>query len=298
MEIKPHSLRAFCAVVETQSLQAASQLVGLSPSAISRIVGQIEQGLGVVLFERSDRRMRPTSPGLELHRKVRELLVLWDHVAQFGRAHPKAVEVVRVAVLSRHAETLVAPAMAHAMSDIGSNIQYKLDLHAQRDFGFSRLARPFDIGFGHLVGDHEGLEKERIGDSALVVVLPRKHALEGKAAIEPADLAGFPIVSLVRDTIINAHVLQNLGPLNPLNIAVEVSHTHVALRMVEEGAGLHITDEWAAARAQGRGCSVVPLRPASAVPIFAFWPKATGKDRMAIATLIERVQALLQDKVR
>jgi DNA-binding transcriptional LysR family regulator len=58
-------LDAFCQVAEALSFTAAGARIGLTPSAISQLVGELEAAVGFRLFDRSTRRVSLTAAGKE-----------------------------------------------------------------------------------------------------------------------------------------------------------------------------------------------------------------------------------------
>ena len=58
-----HELNAFIAVVEAGGFSAAARTTGDSQSAISKAIGAMEKRLGVMLFNRSTRRVTLTDQG-------------------------------------------------------------------------------------------------------------------------------------------------------------------------------------------------------------------------------------------
>ena len=267
-------MRVFCAVIETGSLQAASARVALTPSAISRILSRLEADVGVSFFDRSERRMVPTRHGSEFHARARETLSLCDELGNFGRdVTRRSNRPLRIAALSRHAETIVAPTIARILAGAGHEINIRLDVHTQRDFGFSRLARPFDIGFGNLVGQHDDLEINTMALSPMVVVMPQAHVLAQMDQIDIGDLVKERLIVLSSDTTIGAIVRTSLDSMASQQTAVTVSHTAVALRLVEAGVGLHVTDRLAALQARQNGCALVPLAATKPVRFCSFQPR-------------------------
>ena len=55
MEMKSRAVKLFCAIAESGSLLAASNKLNLSSSAASRMLSQLEDRLGVKLFERGNK---------------------------------------------------------------------------------------------------------------------------------------------------------------------------------------------------------------------------------------------------
>lgn len=297
LEMKPRNLKAFCAVVDTGSLALAGGQVALSVSAVSRIISQLEADLGVALFDRTERRLLPTEAGREFHRRAREALPLFDELAAFGRRGGKGMQApLRVAALSRHAQTVVAPVLAGLIADDPGFAPVQLDIHAQRDFAFSRLARPFEIGFGHLAGAHPDLVTESLALSPIVVAMSPRHPLARLDRVPVAALLPYPLIQLSRDTIIGVIVREAMlaADIDKQPIA-EVSHTYVALEMVRAGAGLHMTDGMAARAAETRGVTLRPLATDQTVPILAFWPSRGDPLNPRALRLKQAVAALLAD---
>jgi DNA-binding transcriptional LysR family regulator len=67
-------MRAFVAVVEQQSFAAAATALGLSPSAISKLVTRLEDRLGVQLLHRTTRRLSLSSEGDVYLARARQIL--------------------------------------------------------------------------------------------------------------------------------------------------------------------------------------------------------------------------------
>ena len=85
--MKLHHLRNMVAVVEGGSLRAAAKRLGLAPPAISRSIKELEQELGVVLFERNKFGMVLTTAGDVFVRRARgiqiEMQRTLDEIEQF-----------------------------------------------------------------------------------------------------------------------------------------------------------------------------------------------------------------------
>ena len=102
-------LRAFAAIVDHGSLEAAAQTLHLTPSAVSQRLKALERAVGAVLLQRS-RPVRATEPGESVLRFARQLDALSrDTAAELGAG---AWPAVRVAVNADSLATWVLPALA------------------------------------------------------------------------------------------------------------------------------------------------------------------------------------------
>lgn len=81
-------LPVFVAVAEEQGFRAAGRRLGVSGSAVSQTIGQLEERLGVAVFERTTRTVRLTEAGERLYATVRpaleELRAAEDEVKELG----------------------------------------------------------------------------------------------------------------------------------------------------------------------------------------------------------------------
>src|SRR5260370_16889269 len=67
-------VRAFACVVERQSFSAAAASLGLTPSAVSKLVSRLEDRLGVRLLHRTTRRLGVTAEGEVYFARARQIL--------------------------------------------------------------------------------------------------------------------------------------------------------------------------------------------------------------------------------
>lgn len=82
-------LRAVSAVQQTGSVAQAAGVLHLSPSAVTRAVGEVERDLGFPIFERGSRGMIPTPAGLVLGARLR---AVWDALEAAGQAAAKQAQ--------------------------------------------------------------------------------------------------------------------------------------------------------------------------------------------------------------
>src|ERR1700761_1245310 len=64
----------YVAVIECGSLTAAARRLGLSLQAVSRLLADLEQSLGVQLVARTTRTCRPTAAGERFYGRIRTVL--------------------------------------------------------------------------------------------------------------------------------------------------------------------------------------------------------------------------------
>src|ERR687897_862256 len=68
--LNPRQIEAFRAVVLTGGVSAAASLINVTQPAVSRMIRDLQQDLGLVLFERRGTGLVPTSEALSLYAEV------------------------------------------------------------------------------------------------------------------------------------------------------------------------------------------------------------------------------------
>ena len=106
-------LRAFAAVVERASFSRAAEHLGLSPSALSQTIRQLESRIGARLLNRTTRSVAPSTSGELLYQRIaplfREMAVA---VAEASEATGQTIGTLRINTLGIAARTIIAPRLS------------------------------------------------------------------------------------------------------------------------------------------------------------------------------------------
>jgi DNA-binding transcriptional LysR family regulator len=106
-------LKAFVAVVERMNFARAAGHLGLSASALSQTIRQLETRLGVRLLNRTTRSVAPTAAGARLYRRIAPMMQEMDAaVAEAVAAAGRTAGILRINALSLAAKGLIAPMLA------------------------------------------------------------------------------------------------------------------------------------------------------------------------------------------
>lgn len=106
-------LKAFVAVVERQSFARAAEHLGLSPSALSQTIRQLETRIGSRLLNRTTRSVAPSASGELLYHRLAPLFREMDvAVAEASEATGKMSGTLRINTLGIGARTIIAPRLA------------------------------------------------------------------------------------------------------------------------------------------------------------------------------------------
>jgi LysR family glycine cleavage system transcriptional activator len=123
------SLRAFEAAARRESFKAAAAELGVTPTAISHQIRQLEAGLGVALFARQTRKVVLTVEGRRLYPTLRQALDAMAEAVEAVRRQPARRVATLSATVAFTAKLLVPRAVGFRALHPG----WDLRLHASDD---------------------------------------------------------------------------------------------------------------------------------------------------------------------
>jgi DNA-binding transcriptional LysR family regulator len=192
-----HQLRYALAVLDTGSFTAAAARVRVSQSGVSAQVQKLERELGVVLFDRSGRRVEVTAEGARLVPALRAAVEAVDRVRDVAsELHGLVVGALRVGTVAG----LTWPVLFDAIAEIHSahpGVDLRLREATSDVLVDGVRRREFDLAIAAWSPDPpDGLETATIFDDALVAVVAPGHPWSARRAIRPAELAHVDLIAL------------------------------------------------------------------------------------------------------
>lgn len=181
-------LQYVISISEHGSTLAAAHDVHLTSSALSRQVAQLEYELGVSLFERHSRGMRPTSAGDVFIEAARQVLRRMDQLA----ADLDDVHSLKRGHVSIYASEALVPdylipkisAMARTYPNITADIVVASGRQAER----ALLEERADLAVVFNAVNHSELEIVAEHRSQVVAIVSREHDLAACGTVAAADL--------------------------------------------------------------------------------------------------------------
>ncbi|MFO0633336.1 MAG: LysR family transcriptional regulator [Nannocystaceae bacterium] len=250
-EVGLEDLRAFVAIAERGSIQAAARREGRSRATYVRLLQRLERAFGgVALLERApgQRQGLLTPQGAELLRRASAIVAQFDQWrvqtrdALAGRGTP-----LRIGALPGSFDLIAEP-----LSDLRERHR-ALILRAGEydDAGLVAAIRDgqVDLGFATLEQGRTpaGLSATALGELSWAVIAPRAMASRLPAPVRLADLAGTPLVVLrqgpARERIERAFAEHPGGALR-FDPAFEVGATPRVVELVARGFGVAIVSRF------------------------------------------------------
>jgi DNA-binding transcriptional LysR family regulator len=256
-------LRYFVAVADAGNVSRAAQRLHITQPALTRQIQDLEREFTCRLFDRVGRRIVLTRDGDELLERVRRLLA--DAEALRERAGALAggeAGVLRIGATPQFIEAALPEVLTrYASAYPGIDVQLV-------EGGARVLVTQVQQGELHLavgVWRAGGLQSQPLYPGRVLAVMQRRHRLADRKALTLTELAGIPLLLLVRD----------FQTRELFDEACQAAHFEPTVRLESRSP-----QSLVALAEAGHGIAIVP----SAVRL--------DTSRVAIAGMVDRVQPL------
>ena len=236
-------LSTFVAVAEELNFHRAAERLRMAQPAVSRIVLELEERLGVKLLERTTRRVRLTESGRYLLEEALAIIAraeTAENTVRLLASGTKAILRIGYTTIAGHA---LVPDVVREFRTSNPDVRLELTYltsPVQRD---RILEDEIDLGFiqGHFQSSE--IESRLVARHRLVALLPPGHPLAARSELTISELAG---ASLVMGTSaewptfrrILVDTFQRAGHV--LSVAQEASSLIGILGLVTAGVGITV----------------------------------------------------------
>ncbi len=259
-----HSIREFealRALVTAGTTVGAARRLGVSQSAVSRALSQLESRLGRILFTRSAGRIEPTAEALSLNATLDPLFEALGRIegADWAEAESRPLRLATPPtlahnfVLARVAGFLARDARRRVQVEILPTDQIVTGIADQR----------YDLGLTSAMIQSAGVRLEPWRRSRAVCVMPPGHPLAARDEVTAEDLDGAPFVHFVRRLGTRTLLDQLLARAGVEVRAVAETATNMAcVELVRLGAGVSVVNPFPVLSAGMEGVLARPFRSA------------------------------------
>ncbi|MES2194569.1 MAG: LysR family transcriptional regulator [Pseudomonadota bacterium] len=259
MDVTLRQLRAYLAVLEAASFSEAAKAMHLSQAALSGLIKELENRVGVRLLDRTTRSVSRTVVGEAFEPMVRRVLANLDEALDSVTSLKDLRRgLVRVAAPETLSCTLLPELIAkYNASHPGVDVRFD-DVPIQQVLAGLQNGST-DIGFGPAaVMEDEAVESHIICADPLWVALRPDDPLSAGAAVGWKDLRDRPLINYMPNIAIN--VLSHVPPRHHPRQMVPVHRVNTALSMLRVRQGAVICPSMAGALVRGFGLTFLPLK--------------------------------------
>jgi len=255
MNIKYRQLKGFVFAAELGSFKAAANALSITQPSFSMLMKELEDTLGLALFERTARKCELTQAGHMFLRDIPDVLAQLEQsyrrMTDMAQGHGGSLSIATLGSLSVGiiAQTLGRFQRRHPGVSI--------TLHEMRnDLIFEAVEKgKIELGIAARLQPHPALQFESLFTDKLMLIVPSGHALEGRP-VKWKALADYP------------YVLMSTGPAehalraNKVHItpAFVVEHLSTAVAMVRHGMGVTVLPSCVLTSLNLQGLSCLPIQ--------------------------------------
>jgi len=182
-------LSTFVAVAEELNFHRAAERLSMAQPAVSRIVHELEERLGVQLLERTTRKVLLTEAGRYMLEEAQEILAridIADGTARLLASGTKAILRIGYTTITGHS---LVPAITREFRAANPEVRLELTyltLPVQRD---RILQSHIDLGFIEGSFQSSEIESRPVARHRLMVLLPPNHPLAAKESLTVQEIA-------------------------------------------------------------------------------------------------------------
>jgi DNA-binding transcriptional LysR family regulator len=241
MNLTLRQMRAFASVYRSRSITRAARDLGITQSAVSLLVKQIEVQLGVKLFDRTTRAVQPTPAADDAFHSV--VRILSDTHTLSQRMHDLAGHRAgRVTFLaSAGVASALMPRVLVRFRAAYPNIEIDMRDVTVDDLVPRMAATDAEFAIGSVEGEIAEMKVESLVSGRLSVIGLRTDKLAARRSLTWDELARQPTIAMRRETRIRMQIDQTLKLQGKRLVPTyEVALVNTALAMTAQGLGLAI----------------------------------------------------------
>ena len=257
-------VRSFLAALEHGSLLGAARALKSSQPTIGRHIAELESQLGVVLFERGGRGLKPLAMAFKLAESARAMEA---GAHQLQRSVSGADDAVRGTVritASQPVACVLLPPLLAKMQRVLPGVQ--IELVSSNEVS-NLLRREADIAIRMVPPDQAGLVAKRIGKITIGVYAHRDYLQRAGTPQAPADLMQHALLGNDR----NEDIIRGFGalgyPMAREQFTFRTDDLMAYWQSVRSGVGIGFVADYLARTDPG----VVRLLPMLKIPAIPVW---------------------------
>lgn len=238
-------LRYFVRLAQVGHYTRASEQLNISQPSLSHAVRQLEEELGVPLFERQGRNTQLTQFGAEFLDCAARTLATLDEGVTSLRRKARGEGLIRLGFL-RVLGTEYVPRLAARFLAAHPDRQIQFTFHSGRtqELLEGLADRRYDLVFCSRPAPELGLTAVPVRAQELVLIVPPGHPLAGRSGVSLAEAAPYPMVCFSRDSGLRAVVDELFDALGVCpQVAWETEEDQVVAGLVAQGFGIAVVPE-------------------------------------------------------
>ena len=235
-------LRYFVELAGQEHFTRAAEKLCITQPTLSHAIGQLEQELGVPLFERQGRNVRLTHYGEQFLAYTQQALSGLDRGIDMLQRVGRGEGTIRLGFLRTLGVDYIPKLAASFLKENpGKNIQFAFHSGVTGQLLKGLSDRKYDLVFASRPSEELGFTSVPVNRQNLVLIVPRNHPLAAKYTIDLAETLPYPQVGFtegsgLRDVVTRLYAQIGAQP----TIAYETEEDQVVAGLVAQGFGIAV----------------------------------------------------------
>ncbi|NLW44316.1 MAG: LysR family transcriptional regulator [Syntrophomonadaceae bacterium] len=277
--------KTFVKVVENRNLSRTAEELNLSQPAVSKQIQALEEIYGVLLLERSGRKLKTTPAGEALYNCAQEILRVLEKTDQIMEELSESRRGRLLLGASTIPGQYILPQYLKGFKDRYPNVNILMKI-ADTESIFKQVAeRELDLGVVGAWMPNSKVEGFKWKEDELIVLVSPHHHLAGRSEVNLKELVAEKWVFREKGSgtrMATEDILAGLGiRTEDLDIQAEVGSTEAVASAVEAQMGLALVSRHAAAQ-WTRNDKLVALKIAGGIAkrdIYVIYPRQKNRRR-------------------
>lgn len=236
-------LEIFVLVADLGSFTAAGEKLGISQSAVSHALKQLESEWGVTLLSRAKSGIEVTEVGKNLLMRVRELLGISRAMQQEVLAVRGLYRgVLRIGSFGPSSSLQLLPRILEQYRK--SYPEIEIFVEEGTDDAVAQWIAEHRVDVGFVVLPDERFDTQALVEDQFVAVLPVGHPLARQRSVHLSDLCQYPFIMTTAGAMAHVERLFASAGLRP-RVKHRYSQIITVIKVVEYGAGVSIVSDLA-----------------------------------------------------
>lgn len=242
-QIELRHLKYFLAVAEDLHFRNAAQRLFISQPGLSRQIKQMEEDLGVLLFERHNRKVELTIAGMYLKKELTRNLKHLKHTFEHAKLLNDGVGGnLKLGYVGSAMQSII-PNLLLKFKKSNNNILFSLkEIENQKQID-SLISQDIDLGFVRLERVPKGISIKPVLEENFCLVLPKNHAINSSNynSIKQFEGESFILFDAAYSSTYYEKVMQifDEGGIEP-NVSHVTIHAGSIYKLVENNFGISI----------------------------------------------------------
>jgi DNA-binding transcriptional LysR family regulator len=246
--MEDNRLKTFCLIVEKKSFSKAAEACFITQSAVSHLIKNLEDELGVKLLNRESKTVTLTPAGRLFYEHAIQILENYKKMENDVYDLVHKVKGPLIIGASPTAATYLLPQVFYSFSKDYPEVQIKVSVSNTEAIIDHLYAGIIDVGIVEGNIKKATITVEEIAEDEMVIIASDENPLTKKKPLTPHDLISQPFImpeagSVTRELVDD--FLHAAGiELGNIKISMTLGNPELIVRMVQTGIGISFISKW------------------------------------------------------